>query len=71
MVATIQLSASFYEEQLLLMPEDSEDRKYPRVTHQNKYVENYKIAKELSEQNKEPFRKSLRGLQNLSEKHQH
>ena len=66
LIATIHLDNNLYDETQFNLPEDSDDRIYPRVTDNRQYTENYKQAKEISEYRKEPFNKVLKDLNNAS-----
>ena len=47
MIATVQLDTELYTQTMNSLPKDSDELKYPRVTDEKKYLENYEIAKEL------------------------
>lgn len=63
-IATCHLDNDLYNS---TVPE-GDDINYPRVTDSKEFVENFQIAKELSQKGKEPFTKVLRDLKRAEDR---
>lgn len=63
LIATVQLDTELYLQTQNSLSDLNVDKLYPRVTDEYKYVENYQIAKELLDNNNEPFGKTIARLE--------
>lgn len=64
----MQLDTMLFHQTQLELDKNSDDKLFPRVTEDEEVVENYRIAKELSDQGKGTFTQVINDL-NKAENH--